>query len=211
MERRFVPVQSAPVRVETREDGSRFIVGYASVFFSASDPGTEYELWPGIKERIMPGAFDRAAREDDVRGLFNHEADNLLGRTTARTLTLSVDGRGLKYEIAYDEKDPDHVRVMRKIDRGDLTGSSFAFSIDSEVWKKDGDSEIREINAVTLYDVGPVTYPAYEATTAGARAENGFDDAKASHEQWKKAESERSASISDIQRRARLAELDCET
>ena len=95
MERRFT--QSVTAAVEKRADGRRAIVGHAAVYYRADDPGTEYQLFPDLKERIMPGAFDRAAREDDVRALFNHQPDNLLGRTTAKTLALTIDEKGLRY------------------------------------------------------------------------------------------------------------------
>ena len=169
IERRFSPRASAPVSIERRADGPAMIVGYASVFYDGT-PETEYQLWDGYVERIMPGAFDRAIREDDVRGLFNHDPDHLLGRTLAETLRLSVDQRGLRYEI-----EPPDTQLGRdlvaSIERGDLTGSSFAFTVTDEVWRVVEEVHIREIEGVRLYDVGPVTYPAYEATTTGLRSE----------------------------------------
>ena len=74
------------------------VVGYAALFYNAIDPGTEYLLYEDIVERIMPGCFDRACREDDVRALFNHNIDFVLGRSSSRTLTLSVDNRQMKMD-----------------------------------------------------------------------------------------------------------------
>ena len=97
-------------KVELREDENKKpagITGYAAVFYDGT-PNTEYELCDGLRERIMPGAFDRAMSEGhDVRGLFNHDANMLLGRTTSGTCRLSVDSRGLKYDIPLDQNDPD--------------------------------------------------------------------------------------------------------
>jgi len=123
--RRYTPARGA--KVETRADGNKVICGYAAVFYNSADPGTQYELWPGNVERIMPTAFDRAIREkDDCRALVNHNPDLLLGRTSAGTLKLFADTVGLGYEII-----PPNTQAAKdciaSIERGDMTGSSFGF------------------------------------------------------------------------------------
>ena len=144
------------------EAGSKTVIsGYAAVFYDGT-PGTEYELVPGVAERIMPGAFSQALRSD-VRGLFNHDPTNVLGRTEAGTMRLSVTKRGLRYTI--DPPDTQMARdLMTSIRRGDVSGSSFGFRVTEEEWVRDGDQEIVEIRGVQLHDVGPVTFPAYRAT-----------------------------------------------
>ncbi len=157
-------------KVELRSDKetqAHKITGYASVFYDGTKK-TEYELWENYIERIMPSAFDNALKSDDVRALFNHNPNFLLSRTEAGTLQLSVDDKGLKYEI--DIPDTQAGRDVKiSLERGDLTGSSFAFIVDESVYREVGDLFIREIKSVKLYDVGPVTYPAYEGTEAQAR------------------------------------------
>lgn len=168
-ERRALAMKTAEVRIA--EDGDeRQIVGYAAVTYDGT-PDTEYELYEDYVERIMPGAFDRAlAEKDDVRGLFNHDPDNLLGRTSAGTMALAVDKKGLRYEI--QPGDTTMARdVVEHIKRGDVDGSSFAFRVTDEDIRKEDDVYIREISGVRLFDVGPVTYPAYTATTSGYRTE----------------------------------------
>ncbi len=101
-ERRFVTYAS-PVRVQQRADKPPVIAGYASVFYDGSE-ATEYQLWSygneRCVERIMPGAFARAIKEeDDCRALYNHNPDAVLGRTSAGTCTLREDETGLAYEI----------------------------------------------------------------------------------------------------------------
>ncbi len=164
------PHARSRVNVTRRENQPAMITGYAAVFFRASDPGTEYELWDGFRERIMPGAFDRAIREQhDARALFNHGRDHLLGRVSARTLRLSVDATGLRYEI--DVPDTTIGRdTLVSIDRGDLSGSSFAFVPTRTVWVEEGDVLIAQVEDLDLYDVGPVTFPAYESTSASVRS-----------------------------------------
>lgn len=157
------------VRLEKRADDKSVIRGYAAVFY---DPNaaeeTEYWLWDDIVERIAKGAFDRAVKEaHDVRGLFNHDPSILLGRSSSGTCRYGVDDVGLWYEIDANVSDPDWQRVASKIDRGDITGSSFAFSAKRTVWIEEENYLVREIQDLDLFDVCPVTFPAYSGTTAG--------------------------------------------
>jgi HK97 family phage prohead protease len=197
------------VRLESRADGqSPMIIGVGAVCYDGT-PDTEYELWDfGSErciERILPGAFDKAlSRPDDVRGLFNHSPDHILGRTKSGTMKLSVDAKGLSYEITPGDtsiaKD-----VLSHLKRGDVTGSSIAFYVDEERWTetKGADEKwtvLREIISLSLADTGPVTFPAYEKTTAGVRAAGDPDEAKRSleaHRQKFKGQ--------DVQLKGRLA------
>jgi len=165
-ERRYQPAGDA---LEIRQDQNGNISGYAAVFYNSEDRGTAFGLWDGAEERILPGAFSRAISEkDDARALFNHEADKLLGRVSAGTLQLSEDARGLHYSISLGNttaaKD-----VREMINRGDLTGSSFSFKVTDEDWSEEDGKQVRNIKGVELFDVGPVTFPAYEASTANSR------------------------------------------
>lgn len=191
METRTLYIPATRARIEKRAEGKRVLVGYGAVFYRESDPGTEYELWPGYVERILPGAFDRALREDDVRGAFNHDPSRLLGRTSAGTMRLSVDEIGLKYEIDLGNttvaKD-----VEEMVDRGDVTGSSFMFNVTDYGDRKENDVWISEIKGVRLYETGPVTFPAYEATSADLRSA-GNVEAKARYEASLAADAERQA------------------
>lgn len=205
---RFTHPSESTVTLEKRADGKRVIVGYASVFHNSRKSGTEYELWAGVVERIAPTAFDRAlADKHDARGVFNHNSDNLLGRVGAGTVRLTKDDRGLRYEIDVDEEDPDHKRVVRKIERGDLAGSSFAFNARREEWSLEKGVEVRTILDVDLFDVGPVTYPAYEATSAGVRS--GERQAiEQSLQQWRQQRSEAQAADEfSFKARAKLSEI----
>lgn len=204
MERRFTAIEGAPVRAEG-EGEERKIAGLAAVYYDGTE-ATEYELWDGARERIMPGAFDRAIAEDDVRGLFNHNPDYLLARTP-KTLTLTSIDAGLQY--AMQPADTQMARdVMVNLDAGNLTGSSFAFEITDEAWRKEDDVEIREILGTRLYDVGPVTYPAYEATTAGLRSEDGGEEARRSHDRWRASQGDGGRAARAKRARARVVEIE---
>lgn len=83
---------SGEVRAEQQGEQPMRIIGYGSVFNSRSEP-----LW-GFREIIKPGAFDDVLG-DDIRGLFNHDPNFILGRSTSGTLNVSVDDKGLRYDI----------------------------------------------------------------------------------------------------------------
>ncbi|NBQ49109.1 MAG: HK97 family phage prohead protease [Marivivens sp.] len=192
------------VRMEG-EGESRRMVGYAAVFYREGDQGTEYRLWDDAVERIMPGAFDGVG-DDDVRALFNHDPSLLLGRSTAGTLSLSVDERGLRYEI--DPGDTTTARdVQAHLERGDLTGSSFGFRITKEEWQSRSDGpDIRLVRGVELFDVGPVTFPAYESSDAGLRADGDTGEAKASHDKWAAEQAENAKRWADLGERIEARE-----
>jgi len=158
--------------VHTRADGEgmpKEVGGIAAVVNSVTDLGY-------FEEVINTGAFDNALAKDyDIRCLFNHEADLILGRTKADTCRVFVNGDGnLEYTWVPDYENPTHMSVVRSIMRGDITQSSFAFTIKEQNWsesEKYGSMGKRSITMVdTLYDVSPVTYPAYEDTEADARS-----------------------------------------
>lgn len=150
-------------RAELRA-GSRKIGGYAAVFEQTTDLG-----WMG-KERLQRGAFDTAMSdpETDIRALFNHSPLHLLGRQSSGTLRVSVDSRGLEYEVDLPNTAAGN-DVRELVERGDITGASFAFVPDQ--WTYDERSDTRTHTSVArLVDVSPVPFPAYEGATTQARA-----------------------------------------
>ena len=145
---------------------AKTLVGYAAVF------NREATIAGFFREQIAPGAFDAAIREDDVRALFNHDPNYVLGRTTSGTLTLSQDDDGLRYEA--DPPDTQWARdLMVTVGRGDVNQSSFGFQVVREEWtnpENRAELPLRTILEARLFDVSPVTYPAYEETSAEARS-----------------------------------------
>jgi uncharacterized protein len=177
MNRRYLSGAFHKIEVRSGPDGKPLVAGYAAVYYREGDKGTEFELMHyrdyRVLERLMPGCFDRALREDDVRALVNHDPSLILGRTTSGTLRLSLDSVGLRYEIA--PPDTQYARdLIESLKRGDITGSSFSFDYVAKTirMEQDGDNErdIVEVREAKLYDVSPVTFPAYSATSAGVRS-----------------------------------------
>lgn len=155
---------ASELRVFTREDKKPVITGYAAVFDTLS------EDLGGFKEKIDVGAFRKAIKGTDVRALWNHSSDFVLGRTTNDTLTLKEDKRGLFVEITPPGTTwADDLLVS--IDRGDVSGMSFGFTVREDKWEeKKGETPIRTLIQVDeLFDVSPVTFPAYPDTEVGIR------------------------------------------
>jgi uncharacterized protein len=152
-----------PAEVRADDDGVR-VEGYAAVFNEVADIGGMWE------ERIAPGAFAAAIERDDVVFLVNH--DGLpLARTRSGTLVLQEDKRGLLVRSALDPADPDVARIVPKMQRGDLDKMSFGFWVRREEWREaPGQTPLRTILEVELYDVSIVTTPAYDGTEIGLRS-----------------------------------------
>lgn len=168
IERRFVTTPR--MSIERREGQSPKLVGYAAVWYDGT-PGTEYELYRDVTERVQMGAFAKHVAENaDVVGLFNHAADAVLGRRSAGTLRLNEDSVGLRYEIDLGDTVAGS-DVAKMVERGDVTGSSFGFLPRGVKWQRNDDgTEVRILTDVELFDLGPVTFPAYTATSVGRRS-----------------------------------------
>ncbi len=168
-ERRFFRCE---VRADPGAEGQGTkIVGYGATFNSLS------ENLGGFREIIKPGSFD-GVMQDDVRGLFNHDRNFVLGRTKSGTLHLSIDDEGLRYEIDAPSTQTVQDLVLAPMLRGDIDASSFQFKVahDGERWFYDDDGLLtREITKFArLYDVGPVAFPAYPDATAASRSMQEF-------------------------------------
>lgn len=166
-DRRYV---ESTMKIEKRaaEDGSDLAVieGYAAKFNEVTVIGG----W--FREVVRPGFFDDVLN-DDVRCLKNHDANYILARSKEGkgTLSLTVDNVGLKY--SYTTPDISYARDLQtSIERGDVSQSSFSFMPKEVKWtEKEGELELRElIKCETLYDVSPVTFPAYNNTEVAKRS-----------------------------------------
>ena len=144
------------------------LAGYAARYNSWTTIGGQF------MEMVAPGAFSEALkRGDDVRALFNHDANIVLGRTKSGTLKLREDDKGLHYEVELNPADPIAAGVGARVARRDVTGSSFHFDLhpDDDEWyppSKPGGLPQRVLRRLGLVDVSPVTFPAYEAASVYA-------------------------------------------
>jgi HK97 family phage prohead protease len=156
---------SQPMTVRTAQDGSKQISGHAIVWNSKSvDLG-------GFTEICSPGMLTRTLRENpDVLALRDHKSELLLGRTTANTLSLRVDGTGLAFTITLPKTNigddtAENVRL------GNLSGCSFGFSCNDDSWAADADGNVvRTLLDVDLAEISITSFPAYQATSVSTRS-----------------------------------------
>ncbi len=161
--------RSVALPVEHRADGDKMTVaGYAATFGETTDIGDYF------REVIAPGAFTNTLKTADVRAYYGHDRQRLLGRTSAGTLRLTEDAKGLAVEIDLpDTTDGRDVRAL--IARGDITGMSFGFIVTHDEWNMTGTVDTRTIHEVELLEVSIVSEPAYEGTSIALRSR---DDAR---------------------------------
>jgi len=164
------------MELRAKDDESRTIVGHAAVFNKLS------EDFGGFREMIMPGAFDDVLG-DDVRALVDHQSHMILGRTKSNTLRLFIDEEGLRYEVDVADTTAGN-DLLVSVRRGDVDQSSFGFTIKTIEWDDDDGKrgfDLRKITKVKrLYDVSPVTFPAYPDASVAKR---GYDAHKESRGQ----------------------------
>jgi HK97 family phage prohead protease len=162
-----------PGHVEVREDGDEPTIGIFIPFNSRS-----VELY-GFTEIIAPGAFTRtiangrkAKRGGDIKALWQHNSSDVLGRQANRTLDLVETDKGLEAEVIVA---PDKIRwhgdALASIQRGDVDGSSFGFETVKDEWEYSEDgSATRTLVECKLFEVSPVTFPAYPGSESEKRS-----------------------------------------
>ncbi|MGB3486668.1 MAG: HK97 family phage prohead protease [Xanthobacteraceae bacterium] len=151
-------------RVERREaNGVTTVAGYAAVFGEVADINGYFQ------EVIARGAFTETLRTADVRAYYDHDRGRVLGRSSAGTLRLREDNKGLYVEIDLpDTSDGRDVVVL--IERGDISGMSFGFSVLRQEWDETIDPPKRTILEVELSEVSIVSNPAYDGTSIALRS-----------------------------------------
>lgn len=148
--------------------GGKTIVGYAAVFGESADIGGYFT------EILARGAFTKTLQTADVRAYFDHNTGRVLGRSSAGTLRLTEDQKGLAVEIDLpDTSDGRDVQVL--ITRGDLNGMSFGFSVLRQEWDDTTNPPTRTVYEVQLNEVSVVSNPAYDGTSIAMRS---LDDAR---------------------------------
>ena len=192
-DRKIRQMRSVASEFQTREDGEDLkIEGYFAVFNSI------YDIGAGMSEEVAPGAFSETL-SGDIRALVNHDTTLVLGRTSAHTLELREDTRGLWGSISINPNDTDAMNLYQRVKRGDVSQCSFGFDILEE------DTEIREngdvhwtIKKVRLYEVSCCTFPAYESTNISARSEERDRLLERKAEAWRTKMKERIKDVKSI-------------
>jgi len=154
-----------PFSVRTLANGQKQVSGYAIVWNSRSE-----EL-DGFVEICSPKMLTRTLRENpDVLVLRDHKQELLLGRTTAGTLQLRTDGKGLAFTVTL----PDTAigdDTYQNVKLGNLSGCSFGFVTVDDSWTVDNDGNVvRTLLDVDLFEISITSFPAYQETTVSARS-----------------------------------------
>ena len=158
-----IEIRTLPIELRAEED-SKKIVGYAAVYEQLS------EDLGGFREKIKKGAFANSIVTDDIKLLFNHDPNYVLGRNKNGTLKLEEDDYGSKIEAIPPDtsfaKD-----LINLLERGDIDQMSFGFIVNKDEWDTtDKDNPIRTLLDVSLFDTSVVVYPAYKQTVANVRS-----------------------------------------
>ena len=178
---RMVDIPTAEVEFRAADDGGLgTLAGYAAVFNS----DTVIDSWEGrFVERLAPGSFAKTLKDrgDKVKVLFNHGFDPSIGdKPLGKPKVMREDKRGLYVEVPLDDTsyNRDLVASLRS---GALDGMSFRFTVVREEIDESDDLPVRTLREVKLFEFGPVTFPAYEATTAGVRAREAYQAWRTAH------------------------------
>lgn len=180
MEQRIMKMRSPKVR---EEGGKKYLEGYFSVF------GEPYQVYDGWVETIERGAFARyLASGADVKVLWNHDSNIVLGSTENGTANLREDETGLFGSVEINENDSEAVSAYARVARGDVNGCSFGFDIarQDEWWDDEGIYHTKITEVDPLFEVSPCTFPAYKATSISARTKEKLEDAKKRLEEHQK-------------------------
>lgn len=162
----------AEQEIRQGDDGVTKIIGYAAVF---DKPAEIY----GFQEVIRKGAFLESIEQDDVRALIDHDSGKVLGKVSAGNVILYEDDIGLRYEVIL--KGQSYANdLLINVNEGIVSGSSFGFVVEKEKWSwRDDGPDLREILKAKLFDVSPVTFPAYEETDVSVALRNAPEEVKA--------------------------------
>jgi hypothetical protein len=165
IERRYF-ADTPELRAAEGEDEKKSLRGTGIVFNSWS------EDLGGFREMILPEAVDGVIDGADIRSFFNHDPSLVLGRTKAGTMRVNVESGGVRYEVDLPETSAGR-DVHESTRRGDVTGSSFQFSVaeDGDTWTERAGKVERKIHKLAgVYEIGPVSLPAYPRAKVSARA-----------------------------------------
>lgn len=180
---RCVEMHNMEIRSEAGENGEDL---YLEGYFVRYDD--VYHVAENATESIARGAFAESIN-GDIRALYNHNSDLVLGRTSAGTLTLRDTDAGLWGRIKINQNDRQAMDAYERIARGDISGCSFGFDIpeggEDVTIKEDGSIHWTIKRVDPLYEVSPCTFPAYEATSIAARERDAEVIRKRALDAWK--------------------------
>ncbi len=160
-EKTFNAMEKRIYNTEVRAETGEGCVGYGIVFNSRT------HLWGNVYEEIAPNG---AELSEDIIVTFNHDFNMVLGRAGAGTATFTEDEKGVQYEVPQMPNTTYANDLKENLKLGNVRGSSFMFEVIDETWMDLEDGNVlRRVNKYKVYEMGPVTMPAYESTDSSLR------------------------------------------
>lgn len=169
--RRYLPQTISEVRAISSEEGVAHIAGKGIVFGQRSQK-------LGFFIEVIDSRALELADLDDMQSYFNHNPDYTLGTLRNKTLSINITSDSMDYDITAPDTQTIRDLVLSPISRGDVTGSSFMFDIDKkgEEWEEKDGMWVRYVTRIAkVYEVGPVSMPAYQQTTTDVVARRSLD------------------------------------
>lgn len=148
---------------ESQGSDEKYLEGYFIKF------NEETNLFDNVYEEVDPQSITNSLKNNDIRCLFNHQTDLVLGRTGNKTLELRADENGLFGKVKINKEDRQAMDILARIERGDINACSFGFNILNEEVVERADSVKFILKEIDLVEVSPVTFPAYPTTEISAR------------------------------------------
>lgn len=186
------------LEIRKSQEGKQTLVGYAVRWDKLSVP-----IYGSFRERVRAGAFTESLKSNNVRALWNHNSDFVLGSTGGKTMALREDDKGLYFEIDLPDTQIGRDAAIT-IQRGDVSGMSFGFNTRKQEWDEtDPKNIIRTLVDVDLREISPTPFPAYPQTKVGIRSvEDDFREfIEARKSQTQKSESDANLNLLNIRRR----------
>jgi len=171
-------------RLTTREgmNNEKYIQGYFIVFNQRT------ELWPGVFEQVAPSAADESVANNDIRCLYNHDSNIILGRKSVNTADFRIDSKGLWGEVLINENDTDALNAYERVKRGDISGCSYGYYPEAESYEELADGSVLWTEEkVDIKEVSICTFPQYEQTEVEARSKE-YAAHKGKHAEQRKKE-----------------------
>lgn len=159
--------------VKRGDDKVPHLMGHAAVFNQVA----QVSSW--FKARVEPGAFSKSIERDDIRALFNHDSNIVLGRKSKGSLVLKEDEHGLAVDITPPDTQLVRDMVLSPIERGDISQMSIGFIVLNEQWDETGEMPLWILHEVELFEVSPVTFPAFPQTDIGVKSFAAYQSLKA--------------------------------
>ena len=166
-----------PVEIRARRRGvlrAHLPAGGGAVIAGRAIPYGEWsDDLGGFREMISPGAFRESLADDDIRCLYNHNPDIVLGRKSTGTLRLTESDRGVDYDVDINPDDHAAMSAVARIRRGDIDGNSFGFWVENredESWEEKDGTLWRTVKRARLGELGPQAFPAYPQSDVQVRS-----------------------------------------